>query len=185
MFLAGSLSGTSEEGFSGQPVARQAGDGDLARDLALGPRRRILAVEGHEAAIDEDEAAVGEFERRIDVVAGLALPVAKKCRSPPWQERAGRRRPARSRRRRSAVAQLDLGKRQRRSVMRCVDGGDQASFQGRRWTCQVPSAEQHDEARSKPRSSDEPREAAGALASAALAHLVQPALGGLVGDIAA
>src|SRR3546814_14286411 len=49
------------------------GEVDRAGKLPLGPCRRFLEDVGHETAIDEQRAAVGKHQRRIDVEAGLAL----------------------------------------------------------------------------------------------------------------
>ena len=68
----------------GEPVRlmarpQDAGDGDLARDLALGPGGGVLAIERHPAAIDEERrAAARDLEGRDDVVAGIAVHRARR-----------------------------------------------------------------------------------------------------------
>ena len=60
MFLAASLSGTSQDGFSGSGLRARPVTVSSPRP---GPRarRRVLALVGDEAAVDEDDAAVGDL----------------------------------------------------------------------------------------------------------------------------
>ena len=48
-------------------MAQQAGEGHVAGNLAGSAFAGILQVVGHEAAIDEDDAAVGKAKRRDDM----------------------------------------------------------------------------------------------------------------------
>jgi hypothetical protein len=75
MFFATSLSGSIIEGF--------------ARHLALGALGGILQIVRHEAAIDQDEAAIVQGKRRVDIEAGFAFPGRVEMPFALMQESAG------------------------------------------------------------------------------------------------
>ena len=156
------------------PVTR-----DLAFDLALRTPGGVLEIVGHEAAIDEDEAAVGEFERRVDEEAGLALPCGEEMPLAAVEERACRgdrhvvdiaARP---------VERLDLGERDGRRMRARLDRGDQRFLPVQALDLPGAEREQGDEGEAAEKR-DEPRKAARARERRRRSS-VEPALGGLVG----
>ena len=66
--------GKHHRGLAVQRVAGEPRYRHRARDLPLRSFRRVLEVIGNEAAIDEDEAAIIELQRRVDIETGNPFP---------------------------------------------------------------------------------------------------------------
>ena len=127
--------------------AHRADDLDRPGDLAVGPRRRVLAAFGHEAAIDDDDAAVGKPRRREHPIAGAgdigaeADAAAKTSASLPLSNVA-----LNVTRRYSSLAGSSSGQAagggsaSGGAASRSVSAAIKPSFQALRSICQVPSA---------------------------------------------
>src|SRR6185312_9188219 len=60
-------------GLADRGETQQSGDGDAARTLSCLPCRRGVAIDRHEAAIDQNHRTIGEAQRCHDIEAWLAL----------------------------------------------------------------------------------------------------------------
>ena len=132
MFFAGSLSGTSEEGFAGSGLRARPVTVTSPSDLALRSFRSVLQIVRHEAAVDEDETGVagsgGKFQRRIDEEARPAFPGREEMALAVVVERASRgdRRVVDVAGR--FVTRLDFGEGDRRRMRARLDGREQVLF---------------------------------------------------------
>lgn len=100
----------------------------LASDLPFRPLRCLLHLKRHEAAIDEEDAAIGKRQRSIDVIAGSALVGGEEMPLAGMIENAGNVDPAIFNFAAAFGDDLDLRERGRTCVAPRLDIGNQRFF---------------------------------------------------------